>query len=72
MKVVQELDDTMPKEQGGESRRACCLQMKGPPKAKKRYPGIYPSKGSVYAKEKNNAPIASRKLPSIPHNRGPK
>jgi hypothetical protein len=24
-----------------------CLQMKGPPKAKNRYPGIYPSKGRV-------------------------
>lgn len=54
------------------SKREFDLQMKGPPSAKNKYPGIYPSNGNLYANEKNTAPTASSKLPSIPHNLGPK
>lgn len=48
------------------------MNTNGPPSARKRYPGIYPSKGNCHANAKKSAPIANKKLPRIPQTRGPK
>lgn len=48
------------------------MNTKGPPRARKRYPGVYPSKGKSQAKAKNRHPRVSQKLPITPQTRGPK
>jgi hypothetical protein len=47
------------------------MNTKGPPRARRRYPGIYPSNGSLCAVAKSSAPIARQKLPMMPLTRGP-
>jgi hypothetical protein len=45
--------------------------MKGPPRAMKRYPGMYASTGNSAANANNRDPIAIEMAPSIPQTRGP-
>ena len=45
--------------------------MKGPPRARKRYPKSRPSKGSAFSNDMNRAPMARDKAPRIPQTRGP-
>ena len=47
------------------------MKVKGPPRAKNRYPGIYASKGSSAAKAKSKAPTVMDIAPVIPQTRGP-
>lgn len=47
------------------------MKTKGPPRARNRYPGMYPSKGSSLEKAKRRAPMAMHTLPIIPLTRGP-
>lgn len=47
------------------------MKMKGPPRAKKRYPAIYPSNGRWFASARRSAPTKRKILPIIPHTRGP-
>jgi hypothetical protein len=47
------------------------IKMKGPPSDRKRYPGIYASKGRLAAKLSSKAPKMRHMLPMIPQTRGP-
>lgn len=47
------------------------MNMNGPPKDKKRYPGMYPSKPMLLESPKSIAPRERKPLPIIPHTRGP-
>ena len=47
------------------------MNTKGPPRARKRYPGIYASKGSCVAKAIRREPTVRSILPMMPLIRGP-
>lgn len=47
------------------------MKTKGPPRARKRYPGMYASKGSCIAKAMRRAPMVRSMLPMMPLTRGP-
>ena len=75
------LDESKAPVSNARMRPECCgnvleswndgMKTKGPPRARKRYPGIYASNGSWVANAKRMAPMASRMLPMIPLTRGP-
>lgn len=48
------------------------MKTNGPPSARRRYPGIYPSKGRCAANPNRRAPAARKILPMILLIRGPK
>lgn len=47
------------------------MKTNGPPRERRRYPGMYPSKGSCLAMAKMAAPRARKILPMMPLTRGP-
>jgi hypothetical protein len=47
------------------------MNTKGPPRARSRYPGIYPSNGNCLAMANRAAPMARQQLPMMPLTRGP-
>lgn len=47
------------------------MKTNGPPRERRRYPGMYPSKGNCFAMANRVAPVARQMLPMMPHTRGP-